>query len=67
MVAVTYGVAASAVVDSKRAVKEKGLFTMLFEAIAAAQMKKAEREIARYRYLLPRAGDGDESLPFGGR
>ena len=64
MVAVTYGVAPKA--DSKRVDKEKGVFTMMFEAIAAAQMKKAEREIASYRYLLPRAGD-DKSLPFGDR
>jgi len=63
MVAVTYGVATPAA-DSKSAGK-KGLFTMLFEAIAASQMKKAEREIARYRYLLPRAGD--EPLPFDRR
>lgn len=49
--------------DSKSAGK-KGVFTMIFEAIAASQMKKAEREIAQYRHLLPR--DGDESLPFGG-
>jgi hypothetical protein len=63
MVAVTYGVAPTA--DSKSAGKSKGVFTMMFEAIAASQMKKAEREIAQYRHLLPR--DGDESLPFGGR
>ena len=60
MVAVTYGVAPTA--DSKSAGKEKGVFTMLFEAIAASQMKKAELEVARYRHLL--AGHEDE--PFGG-
>ena len=63
MVAVTYGVAPTA--DSKSAGQEKGVFTMMIEAIAASQMKKAEREIARYRYLLPRAGD--EPLPFDRR
>mgnify|MGYP001615635472 CR=1 FL=1 len=67
MVAITYGVATPAVADSKSAGKEKGVFTMIFEAIAASQMKRAEREIAQYRFLLPRAGDGDDSLPFGGR
>ncbi len=65
MVAITYGVATPAAADSKSAGKSKGLFTMIFEAIAASQMKKAEREIARYRYLLPR--DGDEPLPFDRR
>jgi hypothetical protein len=62
MVAVTYGVASAA--DSKSVAKSKGLFTMLFEAIAASQMKKAEAEVARYRHLL--AQDGNEELPFGG-
>lgn len=65
MVAVTYGVATPAVADSKSARKRKGVFTMMLEAIAASQMKRAEREIARYRYLLPR--EGDEPLPFGDR
>ena len=65
MVAVTYGVAPTA--DSKSAGKKaKGLFTRMFEAIAASQMKKAEREIARYRYLLPPKSEGKEPLPFGG-
>ena len=62
MVAITYGVATPAVTDSKSAGKAKGVFTMMFEAIAASQMKKAEAEVARYRYLLPR--EGDEPLPF---
>jgi hypothetical protein len=62
MVAVTYGVAPTA--DSKSAGKQKGLFTMLFEAIADSQMKRAERELARYRYLMTREGYEDE--PFGG-
>ena len=65
MVAVTYGVAASAVADSKGAGKSKGVFTMIFEAIAASQMKKAEVEVARFRHLLAR--DDNEELPFGGR
>jgi hypothetical protein len=37
---------------------------MLFEAIADSQMKRAERELARYRYLMTREGHEDE--PFGG-
>ena len=65
MVAITYGVAASAVADSKSADKSKGVFTMIFEAIVASQMKKAEAEVARYRHLLAR--DTNEELPFGGR
>ena len=71
MVAVTYGVAASAVADSKSADKSKGagkskgVFTMIFEAIAASQMKKAEVEVARVRHLLAR--DDNDELPFGGR
>ena len=60
MVAVTYGVAPTA--DSKSAGQEKGVFTMLFEAIAASQMKRAEREIAQYKNLLAHA----EDEPFGG-
>jgi hypothetical protein len=62
MVAVTYGVAPTA--DSKSAGKDKGLFTMLFEAIADTQMKRAERELARYQHLVARKSDEDE--PFGG-
>jgi hypothetical protein len=62
MVAVTYGVTRTA--DSKSAGKSKGLFTMLFEAIANSQMKRAERELARYHFLLARKSDEDE--PFGG-
>ena len=65
MVAITYGVATPAVADSKSAGKEKGVFTMMFEAIAESQMKKAEAEVARFRYLLAR--DNNEELPFGGR
>jgi hypothetical protein len=65
MVAITYGVTSPAVADSKSAGKSKGVFTMMFEAIAASQMKKAEAEVARYRHLLAR--DDNEELPFGGR
>ena len=44
----------------------KGFFTIVFEALAASQMKRAERELTRYRHLLPHAGDGNEDEPFGG-
>jgi len=54
MVAVTYGVATPAVAESKRVGTRKGLFTMIFEAIVASQMIRAEREVARYRHLLPK-------------
>jgi hypothetical protein len=60
MVAVTYGVAPTA--DSKSAGKEKGVFTMIFEAIAASRMKQAEHEIARYKDLVAHT----EDEPFGG-
>ncbi len=63
MVAVTYGVAAPAA-DSKSTGKSKGLFTMLFEAIATSQMQRAERELARYHNLV--ADKPDEDEPFGG-
>ena len=63
MVAVTYGVAAHTA-DSKSAGKARGLFTMLFEAIANSQMQRAERELARYHNLVARTRDEDE--PFGG-
>jgi hypothetical protein len=53
MVAVTYGVAAPAVADTKTATNSKGFFTIVLEAIAESQTKRAERELARYRHLLP--------------
>jgi len=60
MVAVTYGVAPIA---EREAGKEKGVFTLLFEAIAKSQMQRAERELARYHYLI---ADRKEDEPFGG-
>jgi len=59
MVAVTYGVAPTA---EREVRKEKGVFTLLFEAIAQSQMKRAERELARYRYLI---ADRNDNEPFG--
>ena len=81
MVAVTYGVArvarvaAPAVADTKVANKGKGFFARVFDAIAASQMKRVERELASYRHLLPhdsplrqgKAGSrSEDQLPFGG-
>jgi hypothetical protein len=76
MVAVTFGGArgATAAVDTKPAKKRKGFFARVFDAVADSQMKRAERELAMYRHLLPRdfkydpmnwsGQDGQE--PFGG-
>jgi len=60
MVAVTYGVYPTA--DSKSVDKEKGVFTLMFDAIAASQMLRAEREMERYRDLMARADE-----PIGDR
>jgi hypothetical protein len=77
MVAVTYGVARvakPAVADSKAGKRSRGFFTRVFDAIAYSQMKRAERELARHRHLLPHdfeltrdlwSPTGDK-LPFGG-
>jgi hypothetical protein len=76
MVAVTYGSSrgATAAVDTKSGEKRKGFFSRMFKAIADSQMKRAERELAMYRHLLPQdfkvdpmnwsGRDGQE--PFGG-
>ena len=56
MVAVTYGVArvaTRAVADNKAGKKRKGFFMRVIDAIAYSQMKRAERELARFRHLLP--------------
>jgi hypothetical protein len=74
MVAVTYDVAAPAVADTKTATNSKGFFTIVLEAIAESQTKRAERELARYRHLLPhdfalqrdRLLARNEDEPFGG-
>ena len=77
MVAVTFGgarVAAPAVADIKAGEKAKGFFARLFDAIAEVQMKRAERELALHRHLLPRGFNVDpmnwsgkeNQEPFGG-
>jgi hypothetical protein len=53
MVTVTYGIAGTAVAGTKSTRKSKGFFTIVLEAIAESQMKRAKRELARYRHLLP--------------
>jgi len=56
MVAVTYGVARVAApdaADAKTGTNGKSIFARVFDAISTSQMKRAEREIARYRHLLP--------------
>ena len=52
MSAVTYGPATTAAVDAPTEKKKRGFFTILYEAIAASQMLRAERELARCRHLL---------------
>ena len=52
----------------------KSVFTRLFDAFTRSQMMRAEREIARYRHLLPPDfklhrdlwSGREEKLPFGG-
>jgi hypothetical protein len=54
MVAVTYGtrpVSAAPVTDATPA--KKGFFARLLDAMEASQLKRAERDLARYRHLLP--------------
>jgi hypothetical protein len=75
MVAVTYGtarVAAPAVVEVKTG---KGFFARFLAAIERSQLQRAERDLARYRHLLPlshelRSGElvphSQDKLPFGG-
>jgi hypothetical protein len=76
MVAVTFGGArsAAAAVDTKPAKKRRSYLMRVYDAICEAQMKRAERELATYRHLLPQdfkldpmnwsGRDGQE--PFGG-
>lgn len=75
MVAATYGGARVADVAGIKAVKKgKGFFARLFDAIADTQMKRAERELALHRHLLPdgfelqrmQRSRSEEQEPFGG-
>lgn len=65
MVAVTYGVArvaGAAAAETKVGKTSKGLFWRVLDMIAASQLKRAEREIARHSYLLPANFDLNRDL-----
>jgi hypothetical protein len=74
MATITYGRAAIAVPESKPAAKtQRTWFARFVDRLVEAQMRKAERDIARYRYLLPDQFEhdawgvdqgGKEKLPF---
>ena len=77
MVAVTYGgarVAAPDAADTKAGKKRKSYLARFFDAIADAQLKRAQRELALYRHLLPHDFNFDamnwsgkeDQTPFGG-
>jgi hypothetical protein len=70
MVATTYSGAGVAVPAQATVKKSKGFWTRLYNAIVESQMKRAERELARYAYLLPRDYERTqlrrEDQPFGG-
>ncbi len=75
MVATTYngaGIAVPADTVGKKSEgqKSKGFWTRLYDAIVESQMKRAERELAYYSFLLPRdyarTQARRENEPFGG-
>jgi len=68
------GVAAPDVAAAKIRKNRKGFFARVIDAIAYSQIKRAERELSRYRDLLPadfvlrsslRSGK-EKNTPFGG-
>lgn len=77
MADITYGaegVAAPDIAAGKIGKKRKGFFARVLDAIAYSQIKRAERELSRYRDLLPpdfvlrrslRTGE-EKKTPFGG-
>ena len=74
MVAVTYGTTRVATAAKAAAKPSKGIFARILDGIEAAQIRRAEREIARYYHLLPldhELRDGalvphrEDELPFG--
>ncbi len=71
MAAVTFGVAggAAAAAEPKPAETREGFFTRVLDAIAQSQMKRAERDIMRFRDLLAPDCELRErlNLPFNGR
>ena len=74
MADITYGAGGVAAPDVAAAKIGKGFFVRVLDAIAYSQMKRAERELSRYRDLLPadfvlrrslRAGE-EKKTPFRG-
>jgi hypothetical protein len=69
MVATTYNGGGIAV-PADTTEKAKGFWARALAAIADSQMKRAERELAHYAYLLPREFEltrlRREDEPFGG-
>ena len=74
MVAVTYGTARVAPAAAAAVKLGKGFFVRVLEALESAQMRRAERDLARYYHLLPldhELRDGalvphrEDELPFG--
>jgi hypothetical protein len=55
MVAVTIGAGRLAAPDAgtESVARRKGFFSRVYDAITHSQMKRAERELERFRYLLP--------------
>ncbi len=74
MVAVTYGGAPAATSTPAAARTGRSFFKRVYDGICYSQMIRAERELARYRHLLPPNFElGDRRLwtrgkdePFGG-
>lgn len=76
MVAVTIGADRLVASDVRvaPALRRKSFLARVYEAVTVAQMKRAERELARYRHLLPPDFElqrdlwtgREEKLPFGG-
>ena len=76
MVATTFdaGRLATAEAGAAPGTQRKSVFARMFDAITRSQMMRAEREIVRYRHLLPPDfkihrdlwSGREEKLPFGG-
>lgn len=77
MVALTFGVSrflSSAKADATRVNSSRSFFVRLLDAVAESQMKRAQRDIVRYRHLLPldhplrdtMVPRQESELPFGG-
>lgn len=76
MVAATFdaGRLATAEAGAAASPQRKSIFARMFDAFTRSQMIRAEREISRYRHLLPPDfklhrdlwSGREEKLPFGG-